>query len=84
MLWMMERAAKKTSNEARFQLWQAENHPIELATPKIAWQKLDYLHYNPVEAGFVRRSIDWLYSSALDYNGGKGLLNIMFLDSMII
>jgi putative transposase len=60
MLWMMGRAAKKTSNDARFQLWQPENHPIELATPKIAWQKLDYLHYNPVEAGFVRRSIDWL------------------------
>jgi putative transposase len=61
MLWHMERAAKKTSNDANFQLWQTENHPIELATQKIAWQKLDYLHYNPVEAGFVRRSIDWLY-----------------------
>ena len=44
MLWMMERAAKKTSNDAKFQLWQPENHPIELTTPKIAWQKLDYTH----------------------------------------
>ena len=84
MLWMMERAAKKTSNEAKFQLWQPENHPIELSTQKIAWQKLDYIHYNPIEAGFVKKSSDWLYSSAVDYNGGKGLLDIMLLDPMII
>ena len=25
---------KKTNNDAKFQLWQAENHFIELATPK--------------------------------------------------
>jgi putative transposase len=84
MLWMMERAAMKTSNDAKFTLWQAENHPIELATPKIAWQKIDYLHYNPVEAGFVRRPSDWLYSSAIDYAGGKGLLEIMLLDPMMM
>ena len=84
MLWMMERAAKKTNNEAKFQLWQPENHPIELSTQKIAWQKLDYIHYNPVEAGFVKNTTDWLCSSAVDYNGGKGLLNLIFLDPMII
>ena len=84
MLWMMERAAKKTSNDAKFQLWQPENHPIELATAKIAWQKLDYTHYNPVEAGFVRRTTDWKYSSAIDYAGGKGLLDVMLLDPMIM
>ncbi len=58
MLWLMERAAKKATNNARFQLWQPENHPIELATQKIAWQKLNYIHQNPVEAGFVKNSID--------------------------
>ena len=84
MLWLMERAAKKTSNDAKFQLWQPENHPIELATHKIAWQKLDYTHYNPVEAGFVRRTTDWKYSSAIDYAGSKGLLDILLLDPMII
>ncbi len=68
MEWMMERAAKKTSNNATFQLWQPENHPIELSTQKITWQKLDYIHYNPVEAGFVNETTDWLYSSAIDYN----------------
>ena len=80
----MERAAKKTSNDARFQLQQPENHPIELSNQKIAWQKLDYIHHNPVEAGFVKNTTDWLYSSAADYNASKGLLDFILLDQMII
>lgn len=37
-------------------------------------QKLDYIHNNPVEAGFVAKPHHWLYSSALDYAGEKGFL----------
>ncbi len=40
------------------------NHPIELITEKIMHQKLDYIHKNPVESGFVLCEEDWLYSSA--------------------
>ncbi len=81
---MMERAAKKNSNTARFQLWQAESHPVELANNKIAHQKLDYIHCNLVEAGFVNNPEDWRYSSALDYNGGKGLLAIIQLEPLVL
>ena len=84
MEWMIERAAKKTSNNAKFQLWQPENHPIELSTQKITWQKLDYINYNPAEAGFVNETTDWLYSSAIDSNNGKGLLDVILLDPLII
>ena len=84
MLWLMESAAKKTSNDAKFQLWQPGNPLIELATLKIAWQKLDYTHYNPIEAGFVRRTTDWVYSSTIDYAGCKGLLDIILFNPMII
>ena len=80
MLWMMERAAKKKADKSKFQLWQAESHPVELYDGKIANQKLE----NPVEAGFVWRETDWKYSSARDYNGRKGLLDIILLDPLII
>ena len=53
MLWMIERAAKKKSNSAKFQLWQPESHPIQLINIKMAHQKLDYICNNQVEAGFV-------------------------------
>lgn len=84
MLWMMERAAKKNSNTAKFQLWQPESHPIQLINSKMAHQKLDYIHYNPIEAGFVTKAEEWKYSSAIDYYGGKGLLDILKLDTLIV
>ena len=52
MLWMMTRAGKKNSQNLAFQLWQQDNHPIELYDIKILHQKLDYIHYNPVVAGY--------------------------------
>ena len=82
LLWMFERAGKIHDNN--FQLWQPESHPIELSTGEMANQKLNYIHYNPVEAGFVSKEEDWLYSSATDYNGGKGLLEIIQLEPLIM
>ena len=82
LLDMFRSEGKKHNN--KFQLWQAESHPVALMTAKIAHQKLEYLHYNPVEAGFVKYTNAWLYSSAVDYNGGKGLLDIILLDPMMV
>ena len=84
MLWMMERAANKNKNPAKFQLWQPESHPIQLMNNEMAHQKLDYIHNNPVEAGFVTKAEEWTYSSAIDYYGGKELLEITRLDTLIV
>ncbi|MBC8490157.1 MAG: hypothetical protein H8D45_29410 [Bacteroidetes bacterium] len=43
-------------------------------------EKLDYLHNNPVEAGFVTKPEDYLYSIARDYAGIKGLLDIELIE----
>jgi len=80
ILWMMERAGRKNSNNQNFQLWQQDNHPIELYDHKILHQKLDYIHYNPVEAGFVEKPEDYLYSSARNYYGMQGLLDTYWLN----
>jgi len=79
MLWMMERAGKKNSNVKNRQFWQQHNKPIELWSPKIIDQKVEYIHDNPVESGFVTEPHYWKYSSALDYCGGKGILEIDFI-----
>lgn len=84
MLWMMERAGKKNSNNINFQLWQQHNNPVEISNQKMAWQKLEYIHQNPVKAGFVEKPEDYLYSSARDYHGMKGLIEISFLDPLIV
>jgi putative transposase len=79
MLWMFERAGKRNGNNKKYQFWQQNNKPIELSNAEMARQKLDYLHFNPVEAGFTSEPEEYWYSSARDYAGKKGLLEIKFL-----
>jgi putative transposase len=67
MLWMFERAGLKNSNVKQKQFWQQHNKPIEIWSLKVFEQKLNYIHQNPVEAGFVTDPIDWKYSSARNY-----------------
>jgi len=40
---------------------------------------MDYIHYNPVRAEIVANPEEYLYSSARDYSGEKGLVNIDFV-----
>ncbi|MCK9638941.1 MAG: transposase [Prolixibacteraceae bacterium] len=60
--------------------WQSENSPIELWSNAVITQKLNYIHQNPVEEGLVFRSEDYVYSSAIDYSGEKGMLDIFVIE----
>lgn len=68
-------AAEKSSNVRKHQFWRHDNKPIELWSNKVIYEKINYIHMNPVEAGLVFRPEDYLYSSAVDYNGEEGLLS---------
>ncbi len=57
------------------------NRPFkEVHSKEFAFQKFDYIHFNPVEAGIVEKGEDYIYSSAKDYYSGKnvGLLKVNF------
>jgi len=79
MIWMMERAGRKNSNNKSWQLLQQHNKPIELLNAEIFYQKLEYIHNNPVVAGFTEKAEDWLYGSAGDFNGRKGLIELSYI-----
>jgi putative transposase len=79
VLWLMERAGLKNSNVKNRQFWQQNNKPIELWSAEVIDQKVDYIHNNPVEAGFVTEPHHWKHSSAVDYSGGLGVLEIDFV-----
>ena len=42
-------------------------------------EKINYVHQNPVEEGIVFRAEDYLYSSAANYAGEKGLLDVIVI-----
>lgn len=77
MLNLFRDAALKQNNASKFQLWQHDSHPIALWSPEVIDQKVEYTHMNPVTAGFVEEPHYWKYSSAIDFNGGKGLLDLI-------
>ena len=52
---------------------------MEIYSNAVIDQKLDYLHNNLVEEGFVENPEDYVYSSARDYAGEKGLLEVELL-----
>jgi len=80
MLLIMKRAGTEKSNNKDFQFWQQHNHPIELSTNEMIDQRVDYIHNNPVVAGFVQEPRHWLYSSASDYEGRNGMLELIYLE----
>ncbi|MDO5971366.1 transposase [Flavivirga aquimarina] len=76
LLCMFERAGKKQGNVTKYQFWQHHNKPIELWSEKVIKQKIDYIHNNPVESGFVTSAIDWKYSSAKNFQEDHSILEI--------
>ena len=79
LLKQFEEAGEKSSNVKQFQLWRHDNKPIELWSNKVIDEKLNYIHNNPVEEGLVFRAEHYVYSSAIDYAGEKGLLDIVLI-----
>jgi REP element-mobilizing transposase RayT len=81
--WMMsffKEAGISNRNNKDYQFWIQDNHPIKLSSGERLLQRLNYIHNNPVEAGFVCAPEHWKYSSAHDYSGGtQGLLDLVML-----
>ena len=82
--WMLKyfrESGNKNVKNTTYQFWQQNNHPVELTDDSdMISQRLEYIHNNPVHAGIVNHPSDYIYSSARDYEGDKGLINIDFLD----
>jgi hypothetical protein len=58
------------------QFWTHENHAVELTSNEMIDSKFNYIHENPVRAGWVENAEDYLYSSARNYAGLNNLLEI--------
>ena len=74
-----EYAGKYDKRIKQYKFWREDNHALYLhpTETKIIDQKVDYIHNNPVVEGIVESPEEYLYSSAIDYAGEKGLVNIV-------
>jgi REP element-mobilizing transposase RayT len=81
--WMLTNFAYQSrfnTRNSEFQVWQQDSNPVELVTPKFINQKLAYIHLNPVRAGIVDEASHYIFSSARNYEGFIGLLDVSLLD----
>jgi putative transposase len=63
--------------DRQYQIWQEGFHPEEIVGDKMYYQKLEYIHSNPVRTEYVDDVSKWRYSSARDYiTGVEGLIKL--------
>jgi putative transposase len=58
------------------QVWQEGSHPKQVQDETMMLQKLEYIHNNPVTRGYVDDPVHWRYSSARNYAGMPGLIDV--------
>ena len=83
--WMLQRfehCSQSLKCIDRFQLWQNCINPsyIEFRQLFKLQERVLYIHENPVRDSIVSKPEEYLYSSARDYAGRKGLVNIQIID----
>lgn len=77
--WLLDKfsfEAKRTGRAKNYKVWKDDNHAISIGDYITFESKMDYIHNNPVIAMVVVRPEDYIFSSAIYYTDGKGLVNI--------
>jgi REP element-mobilizing transposase RayT len=76
MLYRFEFAGKFDNRIKKYKFWQDTNHADLLDNKEMIDQRINYIHENPVRALIVAGPHEYLFSSARDYAGEKGYVNV--------
>jgi len=79
--WLLDRfefAGRYNKKIEFYKFWQDGNEAKEVYSAEFLQQKIEYIHNNPVRAGWVNEALHYKYSSAIDYAGDKGILDVIF------
>jgi len=78
--WLLDRfefAGRYNKKIEFYKFWQDGNEPKEVYSEEFLQQKIAYIHDNPVRAGWVNEPQYYKYSSAIDYAGEKGIIDVI-------
>jgi REP element-mobilizing transposase RayT len=81
MLKYFEETGKPLTRIKKYKFWQDGNHAIEIFSNKIFFQKLEYIHKNPVKEMIVEKPEDYLFSSARNYADLSNCLDVVLQSS---
>lgn len=82
MLARFEQTSQSMKRLEKLQLWQSCTNPIyvDFKQPYRLKEKILHIHENPVRDRIVSQPEDYIFSSARDYIGKKGLVNVTVID----
>jgi putative transposase len=69
-------SCKAHKHDRQYQFWQEGSHAELIFSEDMMREKLDYIHNNPVKRGYVDKPEHWRYSSARNYMGEAGLIEV--------
>jgi putative transposase len=78
--WMLQQFSEACSHlkkEQQYKVWQDSNQAKIIYTNNFFFEKLNYIHNNPVEGKLVNKPEDYMFSSARNYAGLDYLLEII-------
>ena len=58
------------AKDRKYQIWERNPLSIDIWSREVLWQKLRYMHQNPVRAGVCQWAEQYYWSSALFYHTG--------------
>lgn len=64
----------KRNNELQF--WTHENHAVELTSNEMIDIRINYIHQNPVRAGWVANDYEYIYSSATNFAESESVIEL--------
>ena len=67
---------KAHKKDTTYQLWQEGFQPKQILSEKMMHEKIQYMHNNPIKRGYVDEAVHWRYSSARNYEGFVGLVDV--------
>ena len=67
---------KAHKTHTTYQVWQEGSQPKLIQNDSMMREKITYIHNNPIKRGYVDEASHWRYSSARNYEGKDGLIEI--------
>ena len=80
--WMLKHFAKAGEHLRsikNYKFWQDGNQAKEIYSNQFLYEKLDYIHNNPVEEMIVARAEDYIFSSARNYASLDYVLDVCLI-----
>lgn len=72
----LKQAKRQSHIDSNYQVWEEGFFPKQITSDAMMLQKTEYIHNNPVRRGFIDLPEHWRYSSARNYLGIEGLIQV--------